>query len=168
MRLGMRLGVVQLLILLGRPGTELSSLGLVDRANGNHTFNSEIPFGNFGAPFKKCGFPMWGETGGTETPASRIFYSRFLPPSVGAPASLFYFYCTMLCNIAKFFSLFSRFLPLWVSRFRPSPLPPPVPLPPPIRPGSRPLSPFTPMEISVRGEKQSSIYIPSEMSEIFG
>ena len=45
-----------------------------------------------------------GETGGSETPASRTFHSRFPPPSVGVPASLFYFYRKMLQNIAKFFS----------------------------------------------------------------
>ena len=44
--------------LLGRPGTELSSLRMVDRANGKNTFRWEIPFGNFGLPFKKSRFPM--------------------------------------------------------------------------------------------------------------
>ena len=39
---------------------------------------------------------------GFETPASCTFYSSFTPPSVGIPTSLFYFYCKMLCNIAKF------------------------------------------------------------------
>ena len=47
---------------------------------------------------------MWGETGGSETPASRTFYSRFPPLSVGIPDSLFYVNCKMLRNIAKFFS----------------------------------------------------------------
>ena len=47
---------------------------------------------------------LWGETGGSETPASRSFYSRFPPPSKGVPASLFYLYCKMLRSIAKFFS----------------------------------------------------------------
>ena len=73
---------------------------------------------------------LWGETGGSETPTSRTFYSCFPPPSTGVPTSLFYFYCKMLCNMANFF-YFSpgshHFL-----------LPPQVPLPPPILPGSRP------------------------------
>ena len=41
---------------------------------------------------------------GSETPPSPTFYSCFLPPSEGIPASLFYFYCKMLPNIVKFFS----------------------------------------------------------------
>ena len=45
----------------------------------------------------------WGETGGSETPASSTFYSRFPPPSIGVSASLFSFYCRMLRNNAKFF-----------------------------------------------------------------
>ena len=40
------------------PGTELSSLGLVDRANGKHTFHLKSPFGNLRQPFKKSRFPM--------------------------------------------------------------------------------------------------------------
>ena len=44
-----------------------------------------------------------GETGGSETPTSRTYYSRFPPPSEGVPASLFYSYWKMLRNIAKFF-----------------------------------------------------------------
>ena len=47
---------------------------------------------------------MWGETGGSEIPAARTFYSRFPPPSLGVPASLVYVDCKMLHNIAKFFS----------------------------------------------------------------
>ena len=39
-----------------------------------------------------------------KTPASRTFYSRFLPPSLWVPTSLFYFCCWMLRNIAKCFS----------------------------------------------------------------
>ena len=42
--------------------------------------------------------------GGSETPTSRTVNSRFPPLSIGVPASLFYCYCEMLCNIAKFFS----------------------------------------------------------------
>ena len=87
-----------------------------------------------------------GETGGSETPASRTFYSRFPSPTEGVPASLFYFYCEMLRNIANFFLLFSRFPPLWESHFPPFLLTPPVPLPP--RLFSRapaPLSPSTVM-----------------------
>ena len=45
-----------------------------------------------------------GRNRGSETLASHYFYSCFLPPSVGVPASFFYFYCKMLPNIAKFFS----------------------------------------------------------------
>ena len=40
---------------------------------------------------------------GSETPTSSTFYSRFLPPFRRGSTSLFYFYCEMLCNIAKFF-----------------------------------------------------------------
>ena len=47
---------------------------------------------------------QWRETEGSETPASLTFSSQFLPPSVGVPATLFYFYCKMLHNIAKIFS----------------------------------------------------------------
>ena len=43
---------------------------------------------------------------GSETPTSRTFYFRFPPPSIGVLASLFYFSCKMLHNIAKF-SFFS-------------------------------------------------------------
>ena len=32
--------------------------GGVNAANGMHIFHSEIPFGNFGLPFKKFRFPM--------------------------------------------------------------------------------------------------------------
>ena len=32
-------------------------LELVSKANGKHIFRSEIPFGNFGLPFKKSRFP---------------------------------------------------------------------------------------------------------------
>ena len=80
---------------------------------------------------------MWGETGGSETPASRTFYSRFPPPSEGVPDSLFYLYCKMLRNIAKFFS----FLPgpatlgiLLPARTPPAPYSPglPSPCPPPL------------------------------------
>ena len=79
---------------------------------------------------------MWGETGGSKTLASRTFYSRFPPPFVGVPASLFYFCCEMLRNIAKFssFSPGSRRSgnPAPASRTPPTPyspgLPPPVPL----------------------------------------
>ena len=49
---------------------------------------------------------VWGETGGSETPASHTFYSRFPPPSVGVPSSLFYLYCKTLCSIAKFSPFF--------------------------------------------------------------
>ena len=55
----------------------------------------------FGAPSV-----VWGKTGGSETPPSRTFYSRFPPLSVGVPTSLLYFYCEMLRNIVKFFSFF--------------------------------------------------------------
>ena len=48
---------------------------------------------------------LWGETGGSETPASRTFYFRFPPLFVGVPASLFYVDCKMLRNITRFFSL---------------------------------------------------------------
>ena len=83
----------------------------------------------------------WGETGGSKTPASQTFYSHFLPPSAGVHTSLLYFCCEMLCNIANFFFLFSRFLPLGESRFLPFLLPPPVPLLSPIFPGSHPSCP---------------------------
>ena len=53
---------------------------------------------------KECIGTSVGGDRGSETPASRAFYSRFPPPSVGVPASLFYFYCKMLRDIAKFFS----------------------------------------------------------------
>ena len=47
----------------------------------------------------------WGETGGSETPTSHDFHSRFPPPSVGVPVSLIYNSCwKMLHNIAKVFS----------------------------------------------------------------
>ena len=68
------------------------------------------------------------------------FGSCFLPPSVGVPASLFYFLCKMLCNIAKFsfFSPDSRHF--GNHAIHPLSSLPPVPLPPPILPGSRPLT----------------------------
>ena len=47
-----------------------------------------------------------GETGGSKTPVSQTFYYRFPAPSVGVSVFLFYFYCKMLHNIAKFFSIF--------------------------------------------------------------
>ena len=61
----MRFTVFHLPELLGRPGTELSSQvnqrkawNWWREANGKHTFRrSEIPFGNFGLPFKKSHFP---------------------------------------------------------------------------------------------------------------
>ena len=83
----------------------------------------------------------WGETGGSETPASRTFYSRFPPPSVGVPASLFYFYCKILLNISKFFtfSLGSRHLGIPLPTL---PSPASRTLSPPILPGSRPPVPL--------------------------
>ena len=58
----------------------------------------------------QCEAKVVGGDRGSETPTSRAFYSRFPPPSVGVPASLFYFCCEMLRNIAKcfFFSPGSR------------------------------------------------------------
>ena len=83
-----------------------------------------------------------GETGGSETPTSCTFYSHFLPPSIGVPTSLFYFYCEMLQNIAKFFAFSPISLPLWESHFPPFLLLPPAPLLPPILPGSQPRVPL--------------------------
>ena len=84
---------------------------------------------------------LWVETRGSETPASRTFYSRFLSPSIGVPASLFYFYSRMLRNIANF----SPFLPLPANLGIPLPAlsPPASPTPPsPILPGSQPPVPL--------------------------
>ena len=73
-------------------------------------------------------------------PATRTLYSRFPSPSLVVPASVFFFYCEILRNVAKFFSYFSR-LPLpWVFRLPPSFLPPPLHFQPPLLPSSRPLS----------------------------
>ena len=83
----------------------------------------------------------WGGTGVSETPASRTFYSRFLPPSVGVPASLLCVDGKMLRNIAKFFFFSPGFPPLWESCFPPFLLPPPVPLPPLFSRAPAPLSP---------------------------
>ena len=50
---------------LGKPGTEVSSLELVIEANGKHPFHLEIPFENFELSFKKSRFPreisIWEE-----------------------------------------------------------------------------------------------------------
>ena len=60
----LRTGVLNYLVcsiyrnVLGRPGTELRSLGLADRANGKHNFHSEILFRNFGPLFNKSRFPI--------------------------------------------------------------------------------------------------------------
>ena len=78
-----------------------------------------------------------GGRGGSEFPASHTLYSRFLTPSLVAPASVCFFYCEKLRNVAKFVSYFSRIPPPWVSRLLPSLLPPRVDFPPPLPPGSR-------------------------------
>ena len=89
---------------------------------------------------------MWGETGGSETPASHTFYSRFPSPTEGVPASLFSFYCEMLRNIAKFFS----FSPGSRHFGNPASCPFSSRLPYPSRPlfsgAPAPLSPFTLMK----------------------
>ena len=86
--------------------------------------------------------------GGSETPASRSFYSRFPPPPVGVPASLFYFYFKMLRNIANFFSFSSgsRHFGDPASRLFSSRLPYPSRALFSEAPG--PLSPFTPLIFS--------------------
>ena len=84
---------------------------------------------------------LWGGTGVSETPASRTFYSRFPPPSLGVPASLLCVDGKMLRNIAKFFFFSPGFPPLWESRFPPFLLPPPVPLPSLFSRAPAPLSP---------------------------
>ena len=60
----------------------------------------------------------WG-TLGLKLPLPIPFTPVSPPPSIGVPASLFYFCCDMLSNIEKFFGNFSRFLPPWESRFLP-------------------------------------------------
>ena len=65
----------------------------------------------------------WGETGGSETPSSRTFYSPFPPTSIGVPASL-YFYYKVLCNIFPVSAMLGILL-------FPFLLLPPVPLTPP-------------------------------------
>lgn len=77
----------------------------------------------------------WGETEGSENPASRAFYSRFLsPPPPPLPffrrgSRLFFLF--LLYNITECgqsFLLFSLFPPPLVSRYPPFPLPCPPPL----------------------------------------
>ena len=56
------------------------------------------------------------------------FYPGSCPIYVGS--SLFVFFdCKILCNVAKIFPYFSRFMPPWESCFPPPLLPPPVHLP---------------------------------------
>ena len=44
------------------------------------------------------------ETNTDEFPASRTLFSRFPPPSLVFLASVCFFYCKILCNVAKFIS----------------------------------------------------------------
>ena len=74
----------------------------------------------------------WRETGGPETQASPTYYSCFPPPSLGVPACLFYFYCKMLRNMAKFFSFSPTSLPF--SCTPPASFPPPAPYSPGLLP----------------------------------
>ena len=63
-------------------------------------------------------------------------------PSLVAHASLVYFYCKTLRNIAKYFAILSRFPPACESLSPLSLLPPPVLLRSAILPGSRPPAPL--------------------------
>ena len=72
-----------------------------------------------------------GGEGRSEFPASPISYSGFLSPSLAVPASVCFFCCEKLHNVAKFISCFTQLLPPWVSH-----IPPPVDFPPPLLPGS--------------------------------
>ena len=93
--------------------------------------------------FRSARFYLWGETGGSETPASHTFYSRFPRPSVVVPAFLFHFYCKMLRSVMKVFSFSPGSHHFGNSASRPFSSPPPAHLPPPILPGFRPLLPVS-------------------------
>ena len=47
----------------------------------------------------------WGGTGGSEHPASRTLHSRFPPPSIAAPASVYFSYCEILCQCCEIFPI---------------------------------------------------------------
>ena len=69
---------------------------------------------------------------GSEFPTSHTLYSQFPPPSLVVHASVCFFYCKILHNVANFISYFSRLPPPWVSHLPPSLVPPPVHFPPPL------------------------------------
>ena len=71
---------------------------------------------------------------GSEFFASRTLYFRFLTPSLMAPASVCFFYCEKLRNVAKFASCFSRLPPPWVFPSPALPSPASRRLPAPITP----------------------------------
>ena len=54
--------------------------------------------------FKMAAAVGGGGNRGNEVPASRNLYSRFPSPSLVGPASVCFFYCEILCNVAKFVS----------------------------------------------------------------
>ena len=55
----------------------------------------------------------------SSTPASSKFYSCFPPLSVVVPSSLSHFYCKILRNVAKFFSISPASRHLWTPASRP-------------------------------------------------